>query len=86
MDDMFLCSSPVLDLEACVLREHNPLIMWYKFISMHIYLYDQPSSIQLDYTNAMHGVSVYAMVLGLSGQLSGGFDLGHNSQSWSESS
>jgi hypothetical protein len=29
---MFLCSSCVLDLEACALRENNPLILWHKFI------------------------------------------------------
>jgi hypothetical protein len=45
MDDIFLCSSFVHDLEACVLHEHNPLFMWYKFISTHICLYDQPSFI-----------------------------------------
>jgi len=40
MSDMFLCSSFVHDLEACVLREHNSLILWYKFISTCIRLYD----------------------------------------------
>ena len=40
MGEMILCSSFVHDLEACVLREHNPLILWYKFISTHFHLYD----------------------------------------------
>ena len=40
MGDMFLCSSFIHDLEACVLREHNPLILWIKFISTRIRLYD----------------------------------------------
>ena len=39
MNDMFMCSSPVLDLEAHVLDEHNPLILWYKFICSRICLY-----------------------------------------------
>jgi hypothetical protein len=37
------------------------------------------SLIQRDHTFLLHDVSVYATVLGLSVQSSGGFDLGHNS-------
>ena len=44
------------------------------------------SLIKFVYMNVLHGVSVYATVLGLSGQLSGGFDLDHNSPGRSESS
>ena len=40
MGDMFLTSLPVLDLEACVLHEHNPLILWYRFIFSRIRLHD----------------------------------------------
>jgi hypothetical protein len=38
--DMFLCSSFVHDLEACVFCEHNPLILRYGFLLSHICLYD----------------------------------------------
>ena len=36
MCDMIMCSASVLDLEACVLDEHNPLIL---SICSHIFLY-----------------------------------------------
>jgi hypothetical protein len=44
------------------------------------------SLIQLFYTSVLHGFSVYAKVLGLTSQLSGGFDWGHNSPGLPESS
>jgi hypothetical protein len=40
MSDMFFCFSPILDLEVCVLHEHNPLILCYRFINSRICLYD----------------------------------------------
>jgi hypothetical protein len=40
MGDMFLCSSSAHDLEACALREHDPLILLHMFVSSCICLYD----------------------------------------------
>jgi len=40
MGDMFLSSSFIHDLEARVLREHDPLILWLRLISSRIRLYD----------------------------------------------
>jgi hypothetical protein len=36
--DIITCSSSVIDLEACVLDEQNPLILCYRFICTHIFL------------------------------------------------
>jgi len=40
ISDMFLCSSSVHDLDARVLPEHDPLILWLRLMSSRIRLYD----------------------------------------------
>jgi hypothetical protein len=42
MGDMFVSSSPILDLKASVLREHKLLILWYVLKSSCIHLYELP--------------------------------------------